>query len=236
MPTNEELNAQLRAKHGGEYGKRGSYGPVDAGGFSGVRQLWSSDGGGGGGSWGGSWGGSGGDGGGGAGGSGGSITPFTSNTQTNPQLDALTGDWGDYRKSLAAGNDQDAINAIQRQRDFTTGNMRELSGLMSARGARPGSGSYGVTMGKQLAQGARNAQGLNAALTSDARRQQLGALQGQTGAALGNAGVTLGQQQFGLNAWQANTQAQQAQAQLAAMQQQNSFNNNMRLAQWFTGF
>ena len=164
------------------------------------------------------------------------IPQFESNTERNPQLDALSGEWAKYRKELGANTDLDATNALQRQRDLTSGNMREMTGLMSARGARPGTGANAVTMGRVMAGGARNTAGLNASLASDGRRQQLGALSGETGAAMGAAGINQAQQNFGLNAWQANAQAQQAAAQLAALQQQNQFNNQMKNMQFYTGF
>lgn len=230
--SNDERNAALRAKNGGDYGKRGSYGPVDSGGFTAVQEI-------GGGTTMGSWGGSGAGSGGGMTGGGfqmPSYPSFTSNTATNPQLDALSGEWAKYRGSLAAGNDQDAINAMQRQRDLASGALKEASGVMSARGRTPGSGAYNLTASGIINQGQRNAAGVNAAMTSDARRQQMAALQGETNTALGQAGVTLGQQQFGLDAWRAQTGAALSAAQLGAMQQQNGFNNNMRMLDFYSGF
>lgn len=158
------------------------------------------------------------------------------NVQGNPQLDALQKEMADYRKGLAQGNNQDAILAMGRQRDLASGMAKE--GLEGAKNAGFGSDT-GYAQQRRLQglnAGQQAAAGLNASLTSDARRQQLSALGQESGLALGTAGANLGQQNFLLNQWQAQQQAQQAAAQLQAMQQQNQFNNNLNLVRTYTGF
>jgi len=158
--------------------------------------------------------------------SGGSMT---SSTQQNPQLEALQGEFKDYQGSLAAGNDQDAINAMQRQRDLSSGMSKEFAANAGRRGLGPGSGASQLLQARMMDQAGRNQVGLNAGLASDARRQQLTALQGRGNLALGAASANLGQQNFGLSQWQAQQQAQMAQAQLQAMQNNQMWQQMMGL-------
>ncbi len=167
------------------------------------------------------------------GGGGGNTPPINISTQENPQINALLGEMGDWRKSLAAGNDRDATNAMQRQRDLASGQMKEFGAMAAARGAGRGSGASNLMLRRGMDASNRNLAGLNADLTSDARRQYGNAL-GQAGSlAVGQAGVTLGQQQFGLSAWNSQQNAAHANAQLQALQNQNMFDNMMRV---YTGF
>lgn len=64
-----------------------------------------------------------------------SPPPAQQQTQRNPQLQAIQGDYQKYREGLAAGTDQDAINAMQRQRDLTSGMAKEAgdAGMMRDR-------------------------------------------------------------------------------------------------------
>jgi len=174
--------------------------------------------------------------GGGGGGGGGYNGPggMTSSVQENPQLQALQGEFKDYQDKLSAGNDQDAINAMQRQRDLSSGMGREFAANAGRRGLGPGSGASQLLMQRNMDSAGRNQVGLNAGLTSDARRQQLTALQGRGSLALGAASANLGQQQFGLSQWQAQQQAQQAQAQLQALQSQQQWQQMMGLFQFMT--
>ena len=173
--------------------------------------------------------------------------PFTSTAARDPQLQAMYDAWGQYRGGLAAGNDVDAINAMQRQRDLASGMASEMESNAAMRGLGPESGASQYLQMRGREQAGRTQAGLNAALTSDARRQQMAALGGQTGAAQASAsdlnaqrgldisrygaqtGAALGQQQYGLAQWQAGQQAAQAQAQMQAIQNQNLWNQQMQM-------
>lgn len=160
-------------------------------------------------------------------------TPFNSNTQTNPQIDGLLGEMKDYRGKLAGNVDHDATNAMQRQRDLASGQMKEFGAMAGRRGAGPGSGAHALLMRKGMDTSNRNLAGLNADLASDGRKQYANALGQASSTAIGQAGVTLGQQQQGLAQWNSQQSAAQAAAQLKAMQDQNMWNNVMQI---FSGF
>ena len=172
--------------------------------------------------------------GGGGGGSGGGSyvpTPFQSNVQTNPQIDALMGEMEGFQKNLSAGTDRDATNAMQRQRDLASGQMKEFGAMAGGRGVGPGSGAFALLQRRGLDNSNRNLMGLNAQMAGDARNKQMQMFSQRSGTALGQAGVTLGQQQYGLSQWQAQQQAAQAASQLQAMQNQNMWNNMMNMWQ-----
>lgn len=181
-------------------------------------------------------------GGGAGGGAGTSYQPgnFTSNVQENPQLAALRGEMGTYQSNLASGQDTDARNALGRQRDLASGYAKEGLGAAQDRGFGSDTGVAQKYRMNALNQGQQASAGLNAALTSDARKQQLNVMQGRVGLEGAQAGITQGQQNFALNAFQANQQAQQAAAQLQAVQQQNNFQNQLGIinaaSRFFTGF
>lgn len=161
--------------------------------------------------------------------------PMVQNTQSNPQLDALLGEMGSYRRGLAANTDHDAINAMQRGRDLASGQMKEFGALAGARGARPGTGAHSLMVRRGLDASNRNLNTLNADLASDGRKQYANALGQASSTALGQANVTLGQQQHGLAMWNSQQGAAQAAAQLQAMQNQNMFNNMMQIYSGFGG-
>lgn len=161
---------------------------------------------------------------------------FTSNVQENPQLAALRGEYADYQKNLSGNQDADARLALARQREIASGTAKE--GLQGARDAGFGkdSGLAQSFRRRALETGQMASASLNSGLTSDARRKQLDVMQGRVGLEGTQAGITQGQQNFALQSWQANQQAAQAAAQLQALQSQNSFNNNMNLFRFYTGF
>lgn len=179
----------------------------------------------------------------GAGGGGGSSyqpASFTSTTSENPQLAALRGEMSQYQQGLASGQDTDARNAMGRQRDVASGYAKEGLGQAQDRGFGSDTGVAQKYRMNALNQGQQASAGLNAALTSDARKRQLDVLQGRAGLEATQAGITQGQQNFALNTFQANQQAQQAAAQLQAVQQQNNFQNQLGIVNaargFFTGF
>src|SRR5262245_24668364 len=162
------------------------------------------------------------------------------NTQRDPQIEALQGEMAGYQRSLAAGNDADAQLAMQRQRDLASGMAKE--GLQGAqdRGFSADTGYAQQRRLQGLDASAQAQAALNTNLTSDARRQQLAALQGRGQLATAQAGILQGQQNYLLNQWQAQQDAARAQAQFQAAQQQNAFQNQMALANqarsMYTGF
>jgi len=181
-----------------------------------------------------------------------SYTPpnFQSTAQRDPQLDAMYQRYGQQDQayqgqinSLAAGNDRDAINAMQRQRDMLSGMQSEGAENSARRGLGPNTGAAQQTQNDLQQRGLQSMSGLNAGLASDARRQQLAALSGQTGvlgqqtgAAQASSAAMLGQQQQGLDQWRTQQQANLGAAQLAAMQNQNLWQNQMGLFQAMTPF
>lgn len=136
-----------------------------------------------------------------------------------------------YRKQLAGNTDQDAINAMMRQRDVQSGIMNEQLENAAARGLDPSSGASQYLQMRGADVGRREAAGLNAALTSQGRAMQMGAL-GQSGGLAGAAaGNLLGQQGYALDQWRAQQQAAQAQAQLQLAAQNQAYGNMMSMAQ-----
>ena len=161
--------------------------------------------------------------------------PMNLQAQRDPQLQAMYEQYGTQRSQLAAGNDRDAINAMQRQRDLASGGMNEAASGAARRGLGANTGVSQFLQNQQSMQGQRNASGLNAAMTSDARSQQLSALAGQTGAAQASTSALQGQQNYALDQWKAQQSAAQAQAQLQALQSQNAWSNQMGMLNWYSG-
>lgn len=166
---------------------------------------------------------------------GGSTTPvaassynpgtFSVQAQENPQLAALIGQFGQARGQIAAGSDQDAQLAMQRQRDVTSGMASEFGTEAASRGILNSGAAQQDLMKRVVNPGQAQMGQLNANLASDSRNKQLSALQGEASMVGQQAGLTQNQQQFGLQSWQAQQQAQQAQAQLAALQQNQGVSN-----------
>jgi hypothetical protein len=173
-----------------------------------------------------------------------SPSQFNSSVQQNPQIQALQDEAQKYQGSLAAGNDADAQLAMQRQRDLASGMAAE--GLGGARNAGFGSDT-GYAQQRRLKglDASQMAQAsLNTGLTSDARKQQLAALQARGGLAADQAQITQGQQNYNLQQWQAQNQANLGAAQLQASQNQAAYAAQMQAAQlaasmansFYTGF
>lgn len=150
---------------------------------------------------------------------------FSVQAQENPQLNSLINETGGIRQNMAAGLDQDAQLAMQRQRDAISGMASEFGSEAASRGI-VGSGAAQEDLLKRVVNPGQQQLGqLNANLASDARDKQLAALGQQAGLVNQQAQLTQNQQQFGLQSWQAQQQAQQQAAQLAVMQQQNGLSN-----------
>lgn len=166
-----------------------------------------------------------------------SAEPFSVSSQENPQMAALIGDMGAYRGQLAGNTDLEATQALQRQRDLTSG-MAEEFGVNPAMRGIGGSGAAQQELMKRVVEpGQQQMSQLNAQLASDARTQQREAMGQQAGMVGQQAGITQAQQDFGLNAYQARQQAQLGAAQLEAMQRNNNTNNALQLASLiFSGF
>lgn len=155
--------------------------------------------------------------------------PMPQNTQRNPQLAALQDEYANYRKNLSAGTDQDAVNALARNRDLTSGMAKEAG---DAGMFRAGAGGVAAELsGRVFSRGQAQAGQLNADMAADARRLQLNALQGQTGAASAEASANLGQQHHALNQWQAYQNAQQSNAQMFMNQQNQQVGTLMQMLQ-----
>lgn len=143
----------------------------------------------------------------------------------NPAMAGLIGEQAQARAGLAAGSDQDAVLAMQRQRDAMSGLAKEFGENAAERGIS-GSGAAEKALQKGVLEPGMQAMGaLNAGLASDARAKQQAALGQQAGMVGQQAQLTQAQQQFGLSSWQAQQQAQQAAAQLAAMQRNQGLSN-----------
>lgn len=246
--SNADKNAALLAKHGGEYGKRGSYGPVDSGGMSTVVEggyvpgqgfvpgANLMPGGGFGGMGGGSWSGGGWGGDWSIGGGGGSGPSLTVDAQRDANLDQTYNDYRDYRGKLAEGQDQDAVNALMRQRDITSGMATEAGQLRALTSGGPDSGVAEAARVSVLNQGQQAAGQLNANLVAGARSAQLQALSGQGNAASASAAALAQQQQQALQQWQAQQQAQIERARLAQDAQRNAWSQAMQLqSMMYTG-
>jgi hypothetical protein len=150
-------------------------------------------------------------------------------TQTNPQLDALIGDYQQYRGGLADATNLEGTQAMQRQRDAISGMAKEFGESAASRGLY-GSGAAAQDLENRVLRPGMDSLGkLNADITSDARRQQLAALQGQGSMVGQQANVSLGQQQLGLDTWRAQQQAALQQAQLQQSQQDQGFSQLMAL-------
>jgi hypothetical protein len=173
-------------------------------------------------------------------GAGGPIPNFSLAAQKNPEFTALSNAYQQYRSGLAAGNDQDAQFAMQRQRDLMSGLAKEYQGEASARGILNTGAAQQDMLNKIVNPGQQQLGQLNANLTSDARRQQLSALSGQAGVAGQQANFLQGQQQIGLEAWKAQQQNEIDRAGIQAMQQNQSINQLLALmgtlGNFYTGF
>jgi len=161
------------------------------------------------------------------------LTPMNLRVQQDPAMAGVLREMEQAQQGLAAGNDIDAINAMQRQRDVLSGLSKELGVRAGSRGFGPDSmlGQRGL-----FRQGQRDISGLNANLASDARKQGIGLLGQRAGATAQQGQLTQGQQNFALNQWQAQQQANLAQQQMAETQQQNNFNNQLSLFNTLSNF
>lgn len=188
--------------------------------------------------------------GGGAGGStgGGASSPastynpstFSVTAQNNPQLEALQGQAAQLQQGLAAGSDQDATLALQRQRDLNSGAAKEFGADAASRGIF-GSGAAAQDLDNRLVSRGQDQLGqLNASLAGDARNKQLQVLGAQSGLAGQQAQLTQADKQFALNTYEAQEGAKRAQAQLQLSAQQSQAQQGMQLAsllsQMYTGF
>lgn len=155
--------------------------------------------------------------------------------QSNPQLEALSGELGSYRANLAKGSDQDAVLALQRQRDFTSGLAKEYGANSASRGIYGSGAEQDAIMKRIVEPGQAQMSELNAQLASDARAKQLGALGQQAQLSNQNAQLTQADKNFALQSWVARDQANRAQADLALRQQQIQSGQGMQLASLLAG-
>ena len=153
--------------------------------------------------------------------------------QANPQLNALMGEWGDYRNQLAQNTDIDAVNALRRMQALTDRRVRMAgSGAMQRLGA--GSGVEEKVRSRASAEGLSAMSSANADLTAGGRAAQLGALQGKTNVAGALASDMQAGQAQALQQAQARMQWDQFEAERADRLNQQGFNNNFQLLQYAT--
>lgn len=183
----------------------------------------------------------------GSGGGGGSqpaiaYTPSEMNisAQQNPQLAALQGDAARLRGNLAANTDQDAVLAMQRQRDDISGMAKEFGEGAAQRGLLGTGAAQQDLMKKVIEPGQQALAQTSAQMASEGRNRQLAALQGEAGMAGEQARLMQAQQNFGLQSWEARNAANLSAAQLQAQQQANQSNRVSQLASllgsFYTGF
>lgn len=165
---------------------------------------------------------------------------FNVNSQLNPQLQAMAGKYSQFGSQLAQGSDQDAILAMQRQRDLLSGMAKEFEGQASQQGILGSGAAQQELLNKIVNPGQAQIQQLNANLTSDARNKQFQALSGEAGLTGQQAGWQQAQQQLGLDAWKAQQQNEIARAQVQASMQNQQMNQMLSLVgllnNMYTGF
>lgn len=189
--------------------------------------------------------------------------PMVSTAQANPELRAMEGRFGQAQNQAAAlegeiksygemmaapggGRDQDAINAIQRQRDLASGMSKE-AGMEAQFRVGGGTGLELQQQGDIYKKGLESMTDLNVGLTSDARRQQQGilgmrmgskdqqmrALQGRQGATESTEAARRAQQQLGLAQFDSQQNAYNNWANTQARLQNQAFEQQMALASMY---
>jgi hypothetical protein len=152
--------------------------------------------------------------------------PLKLDVEKNPDIQRALQDTIQYRQQLGAGTDIDAINAMQRARDLSSGILREFegSGRASQLGG-PGGGAYDLQRGDILREGLLSAQDVNAQNVAGARQLQLQALgqQGQLG--IGSAADIRSGERNLLAGYQAQNDYTIRMAQLDALKYQNEWDN-----------
>lgn len=149
--------------------------------------------------------------------------PLTITAERDPYIDSYMGkfdaraaQYDAFRDDIAEGTDQDAVNAMMRERDLTSGMAREaFEDRALQTGGATGLASRART--KVLTEGAASASRTNAAMAASGRQAQLQAMAGATGAVQGGANVAVAgnqalrqQQDFALNTWQTAREAAEA--------------------------
>lgn len=168
--------------------------------------------------------------------------PMTIEAQRDPYMDRYmtmmegrAGIYDKFREELAEGTDRDAVNAMMRERDMTSGMAREaFEDRALQTGGATGLASRART--KVLTEGQASASRLSADMAASGRQAQLQALSGAT-SAIGQAGAMAGQanaalraeQDFSLNTWQAARQAAEADQRMIAQRREQDWRQLMDL-------
>jgi len=160
---------------------------------------------------------------------------MNTNVAPHPELMQTLGSIRDYRGQMGAGSDVDAINAMQRQRDYASGQAKEASASAGSRGFAPGTGVNALMQERARRAGTQAAGNVNAASVSDARNKQLSALGLESGAAGNVAQNQLGAGQLAVGQYSAQTSANNAAAQLQALQNKQQTDVMMSLMNMYTG-
>lgn len=166
--------------------------------------------------------------------------PINTKVQQNPDVGKVIQEYQDTLGQLGANTDADAISAMQRQRDVTSGMASEAAANAAMRGFSAGTGVNQSATNEQYARGAEAQAQLNAANVSDARRRRESLLGGAAGAALGGAANQVSQQGVLLDQAKLQQDTENFQAQLEAMRNQNAFQNQLAIlnamGSFYSGF
>lgn len=154
-----------------------------------------------------------------------SPSTFTSSAGQNPQLAALQQDAATMQSQLAGNTDLEATQAMQRERDATSGMAKEFGADLASRGILGSGAGVQDLQNRIIEPGAQRMTQANVALTNAGRDKQMAALSQRQGLTQDQIAQQQAQQQFGLSAWQAAEQQKLAGAQLQAMQRNQGVQN-----------
>lgn len=156
--------------------------------------------------------------------------PLAVSAERDRNLERLVGEAGSFRSSLAAGVDQDAVNALLRQRDIVSGMAKEAGQLRALSSGGPESGVTSQAITDVLQSGGRDLARLNADLAAGGRSAQLSALGAEVGAAGASAGQVNAAQNFALDTWRANQNVLADQARAENERRRTAWEQHMALS------
>ncbi len=158
------------------------------------------------------------------------------------KFDQQKADYDKFRIDVAEGTDQDAVNAMMRERDMASGLAKE-AGQSRALGTGGDTGLAKRAETQVLLAGARNASRTSADMAATGRQAQLAALSGATGAVAGGLGAAqagnaalVSSQNFALDTWEASRAAAEADQRMIAARREQDWQQLMDLQnQQYTG-
>lgn len=153
-------------------------------------------------------------------------TQLTNTAREDPRMAGLYGELSNYQGQVSQGADQDAVLAMQRQRDAMSGIAKEFGEVAASRGL---SGTGVESAGMRQILDPRQLSALNAQGLSDARGRQQSLYDQRSGQAQAIAADQKNQQALGLEQWKAQNQMGLSAAQLEASQRNQNTQNNMEL-------